>query len=349
MTLFNFMFDDQSKSDTPASELRFDPVSQNWVVVATGRAKKPEQFIRAEKKTSEAVEEDACLFCDLSTQLPPKLLRGGSENWKIAVVPNKYPAFNCCFPLNEQEIGPYKKMNGLGFHEVVITRDHQKHIGQFTVAEVRDLVDVYQERYLDLMSEKFINYIAIFHNHGYEAGASIGHPHSQIIATPVIDSGLSDSLEGSEKYFHQHGRCVHCDMIAEDLKDGRRIIFENDKFVALCPFASKVAFEMRIYPKEHSAFFERLKDDEKTQFAEALSAAMKMLDAGLKNPPYNFFIHTAPCNGKEYEHYHWHWECFPKTSVWAGFELSTGIEISVIEPEKAAEFLKSKKGASLEQ
>ncbi len=337
------MPDKQLVPDVPASELRFDPVSQGWVVIATGRAKKPEQFVKPKEESHGVGEEDPCFFCDLKTQLPPKLLKGEGDNWKIAVVPNKYPAFTCCFSLDEQEIGPYKKINGLGFHEVVITRDHQKHIGQFTVEEVKELVDVYQERYLELMKEKFINYISIFHNHGYAAGASVAHPHSQIIATPVIDPGLSDSLDGSEKYFHQHERCIHCDMIAEDLKDGRRIIFENEKFVALCPFASKVAFEMRIYPKEHHAFFEQLGNEEKAQFAEALSAAMKMIDAALQDPPYNFFIHTAPCNGKEYEHYHWHWECFPKTSVWAGFELSTGIEISVIEPEKAAEFLRSKR------
>ena len=124
------------------------------------------------------------------------------------------------------------------------------------------------------------------------------------------------------------------------MQDGRRIIFENKEFIVLCPFASRVSFEIRIFPKKHHAYFERVTDEQKEYLAEAFLAALGKLDKGLADPPHNFFLHTAPCDGKNYDHYHWHWEILPKTATWAGFELGTGIEISTIEPEKAAEYLR---------
>ena len=129
-------------------------------------------------------------------------------------------------------------------------------------------------------------------------------------------------------------------MLDFDLKMGQRIVFENRDFLVVCPFASRIAFETRIYPKRHLAYFERIKDDEKDFLAEAFKAAFSKIYKALNNPDYNFFLHTAPCDGRNYDHYHWHFEILPKTSTWAGFELGTGIEISTIEPEKAAEYLK---------
>jgi UDPglucose--hexose-1-phosphate uridylyltransferase len=214
-------------------------------------------------------------------------------------------------------------------------------LAHFKVEKIKQVIDAYQERYLALMNEKLINYVSIFHNHGKEAGASIFHPHSQIIATPVIDPDLRRSLDGSQHFFEAQGKCVHCAMLEWDLEEKSRIIFENDKFVVLSPFAAKVAFETRIYPKEHKAYFERIKEDEKIKLAEALQVALNKICKGLVDPAYNFFIHTSPCDGKSYDHYHWHFEILPKTSVWAGFELGTGIQISTIEPEKAAEYLRN--------
>lgn len=328
----------------PVSQLRFDPVSEDWVVIATGRAKRPDDFLKEKKKPADEMSEKDCFFCDLTTQEKPKVLRrnlkqGTLDNWTIAVVPNKYPAFNYGFALDEKKEGPYRKMNGVGIHEVVITRDHTKHIAKMDVERVRELIDIYQERYLDLMNEENINYVSIFHNHGRQAGASVSHPHSQIIAVPIIDPDLAMSMAGSARYFEKNRECVHCAMLKADQKDGRRIIFENNKFIALCPYASKIAFETRIYPKEHHPYFERINDDDKVQLAEAVRVVMAKLDKGLGDPAYNFFIHTSPCDGNDYNHYHWHFECLPKTSTWAGFELSTGIEISTIEPEKAAGYL----------
>lgn len=328
----------------PASELRFDLVSKDWVVIATGRARRPETF-KNEVRLRETMEEKDCPFCNLDTQEKPVLIlpKGGNikDNWQVVVFPNKFPAFSHNDGLHERAIGPYQAIDGVGFHEVLVTRDHFQHLAHFKVEKVKQVIDAYQERYLELMNEKYVNYISIFHNNGREAGATIIHPHSQIIAIPVIDPDLRRSMDGSRLYFETHKECIHCKMLEWDLEERQRIIFENDMFVALTPFASKVAFEVRIYPKEHRAYFERIKEAEKNKLAEVLQITLNKICKGLVDPPYNFFIHTSPCDGKNYDHYHWHFEILPKTSIWAGFELGTGIQISTIEPEKAAEYLRN--------
>jgi len=325
------------------SELRFDPVSKDWILIATGRARKPETFAKdlpAGRQEKEIPPIKTCPFCHLETEKTILEYKNKKGEWFVKVIPNKFPAFSVNMGLNKRKEGPYKVMDGVGFAEVVVTRDHTRSMAQFSVQEIRQVLDVYQERYLDLMNEKFVDYVSIFHNHGYEAGASIYHPHSQIITHPVIDPDLRRSLNGSARYYRLHKKCVHCAMLDFDRKDARRIVFENRDFIVLCPFASKIAFEIRIYPKSHHAYFERIEDDEKEFLAEAFKVAFSKLSKALNDPPYNFFLHTAPCDGRNYDHYHWHFEILPKTSTWAGFELGTGIEISTIEPETAAKYLR---------
>ncbi len=321
------------------SELRLDPVSKDWILIATGRAKRPETFAK-EKRKKVIPPKETCTFCNL--EKGKAILEYKKENgeWFVKVIPNKFPAFLMNTGLNKRKTGPYQVMDGVGFAEVVITRDHTRSMAQFSTAEIRQIMDAYQERYLDLMNEKFVDYVSIFHNHGYEAGASIHHPHSQIITHPIIDPDLRRSLNGSADYWQKYGKCIHCVMLDFDRKDKKRIVFENKEFVVVCPFPSKIAFEIRIYPKTHHAYFERIEDKEKDSLAEAFKFALSRLDKALNDPAYNFFLHTAPCDGRNYDHYHWHFEILPKTSTWAGFEIGTGIEISTIEPEKAAEFLR---------
>jgi UDPglucose--hexose-1-phosphate uridylyltransferase len=193
------------------------------------------------------------------------------------------------------------------------------------------------------MKEKFVNYISIFHNERIEAGASQIHPHSQIITTPLIDIDLQKALFNSKKYYKKHKKCVYCQMNDWERKLKKRIVFENRDFLVICPFASKSAFQMIVSPKKHSSYFEKITEEEKWQLSEAFQIALKKLYKALNDPAYNFYLHTSPCNGKEYPFYHWHFTILPKTGIWAGFEIGTRMEISTIEPEKAAEYLRSQK------
>jgi len=333
------MTKNKAKNKFP-SELRMDLVSNDWVVIATGRARRPESFAK-HKRDEQAVPPGQCPFCQ-EENIKDKIARRDKEDgsWFVISIPNKFPAFSKGDSLGERKEGPNRIMNGLGFHEVIVTADHQRQMAQFSKEEMMMVVDLYQARYLDLMNKKFIKYISIFHNHGQEAGASVAHPHSQLMAIPVIDPDLRSSLDGAEAFYRSQGECVYCAMINWDIKDGQRIIYENDKFVVLSPFAPQVSFEVRVYPKEHQPYFERMTEVEKGLFAEALGQALSKIYQGLKDPAYNFYIHTAPCDKGSYDHYHWHLNILPKTAIWAGFELGAGVEISTIEPEKAVEFLR---------
>jgi len=325
------------------SELRQDLVSGDWVVVATGRAKRPHEFLKSKRQSLrqvvrgcpfENLHEDALLVYALDG-------KRGKENWWIQVVPNKYPAFGRGLCAIFEKVGPYQWTGGVGFHEVVVTRDHHRSIGEMTDGEVELVLRAYQERYLAVKGDACVQYVSIFHNHGREAGATLYHPHSQIVAIPVIPPDFGRSLRGSAAYFHGAKTCVHCLELRYELKTKKRLIYENDYFAVLAPFASKTAFEMRIFPKKHNPHFEAVNEKERLALANALRVSLAKLHRGLKNPDYNFFIHTAPvADSEEFHHYHWHLEILPKTAIWAGFEIGTGIEISTIAPESAAEFLR---------
>jgi len=342
----------QNKKAKFPSELRFDLVSRDWVVIATGRGKKPEMFKR-EKRGEIKVSKKKCPFCNIETQRRPVLIYAQGEkvpfgkdgkipkDWTTIVVPNKYPAFLPYPKLGKKVEGNlYQTMNAVGFCELVVTRDHKEHFPHFEISQVKEVFDVYQERYLDLMKKKFVNYVSIFHNHGAEAGASQPHPHSQIITTPLIDVDLQKALSNSERYFKKKKKCVYCQMNDWEKRTRKRIVFENEQFLVICPFASKAAFQIIISPKKHLPYFERITETEKWQLAEAFRVALAKLYKGLGDPAYNFYLHTAPCDGKKYPYYHWHWTILPKTATWAGFEIGTRMEISTIEPEKAAEHLR---------
>ena len=160
----------------PASELRFDLVSKHWVVIATGRARRPETFAKEKSPAKEKNEADKknCPFCNIETQLPPVLvypketdISKKDDSWSLAVIPNKFPAFIQGDSLRERAEGPYSLMDGIGFHEVVVTKDHYSQMAEFPVIKIREVIDAYQERYLELMNEKMVNYISVFHNHDY--------------------------------------------------------------------------------------------------------------------------------------------------------------------------------------
>lgn len=331
------------------SELRLDSVSKDWVVIATGRAKRPETFKR-ERRKKEKVSKKDCPFCQISTQEKPTLIfshgeklrlnQGIPKNWTVITVPNKYPAFIPNATLAKKKEGMYEIMNAVGFHEVVVTRNHEKSLGQFSIKQIKEVIDVYQERYLELMNKKLVNYISIFHNHGSEAGASIAHPHSQIIAIPLIDADLKGALLNAKKYLKKYKKCIYCKMNNWERKSRKRIVFENKEFLVICPFASKSAFEVIISPKKHLPYFEKITEKQKQELAEAFKMALGKLYKALNDPPYNFYLHTTSADKKSHNYYHWHWTILPKTSTWAGFEMGTKIEISTIEPERAAEYLR---------
>ncbi len=331
-------------------ELRQDVVSGDWVLIAPGRSKRPHAF--ALKVRRRKAPKSTCPFEDLqkSGNGDPLLWysKNGKESgelrrdWVLQVVKNKYPVVAghegvCPMPV---PYGSYRKMAGIGFHEVIIPRSHVKFLSAMTAIEAERIISAYQERILYHTKEKCLKYVFVFHNNGESAGASIYHPHSQIVALPIIPPDVYRSLHGAHRYQQEHDACVHCRLIAWELEKNERVIYKNESFIVVAPFASHVAFEVRIFPLNHDARFERITKEGRLLFAEALTNTLRALKKVLKDPAFNYFIHTAPVGDGEYDYYHWHLELLPKTSHLAGVELGTGVEVVTMPPEDAATYLR---------
>ncbi len=326
------------------SQLRQDLVSGDWILIAPARAKRPYRIKPAKRKIA---PKAGCPFEDpqKSGHKKPILIYGNHKNWQLQIVENKYPALthrhdrDKCAAIKKE--GPYWTTRAVGHHELVITRDHRKNFSRLSLNEANQVFESFRDRYLMFLSDKRISYVSIFHNWGSTAGASIFHPHYQIVAIPIIPPDVQHSLSGSLNYYKKHKKCVHCAMIKDELKNKSRIIYQNEGAIAFCPFVSKEPFEARIFPKKHLPYFENTLDYNLEHVVGALQHVLKKITKNLKDPDYNFFIHTAPIKDKEkYGCYHWHAEVLPKTNISAGFELGTGIEINPVDPDVAAKLLR---------
>lgn len=335
-----------------ASELRQDPVSGDWILLAPLRARrhKFEGRVKMELPKNKCPFENPAKFGNYPPVLVYPVKSGASngvyqkedgKDWFLQVIPNKYPAVmagNCEFTSQDHL---YKTKTGVGFHEIVILRDHDRSLAEYKTEEIKKVISAYKERYQELADEKYIEYISIFHNHGKEAGSTVPHPHSQIMALPIIPPDVSHSISGSRRYFHEHKKCIHCEMLRQEIKEKKRIIYENKDMLVVSPFASRGDFEIRIFPKKHSAYFEKINDKELTSFADAAKAALSKIFKKLKDPAFNFFIHTAPTiKNQDYNHYHWHMEILPKFNITGSIELGTGLNIITVSPEEATKILK---------
>ncbi len=326
------------------SEFRQDPVAGDWVLIASNRAQRPHAFSNFQEDKDYLLKKN-CPFEKPIDFYKPFLVYPSRKNWRVAVFQNKYPAVtpqnhkNC--PLKET-MGFFSKVEGFGYHDLILTRDHHLNFSKLSLKEAFLVFKIFQDRYLMLAEDKCLAYISIFHNWGKAAGASIYHPHYQLMALPIIPPKVSLSLKNALSYFERYKKCIHCLIIENEKKEKQRIIFENKKAIVFLPYASKEPFEFRVFLKKHSPYFEETKVEDLKEITRALTFGLKKLEKKIRNIAYNFFIHTAPLKEKEkYRFYHWHIEVVPQLNISAGFELSTGIEVNVVEPEKAALILKS--------
>ena len=327
-------------------ELRKDPITNRWVIIATDRAKRPTDFVR-EKVTIHG--SGFCPFCPGNeAKTPPEIMAyrsdGSGRNqpgWTLRVVPNKFPALGIEGTLNRQGEGLYDKMNGIGAHEVMIeTTDHQLTLATMPIRRVEDVVWSYRDRILDLKKDRRFRYILIFKNHGEAAGASLEHTHSQLIALPVVPKRVREEVDFAREYYNYKERCIFCDIIRQEAEAGIRVISENQSCVAVAPFAPRFPFEIWILPKVHQSAFEESQKHEFEQLARILKDMLMRLDKVLESPAYNYIIHTSPLTETNNDHYHWHLEIMPKLTKVAGFEWGTGMYINPTPPEEATKFLR---------
>jgi UDPglucose--hexose-1-phosphate uridylyltransferase len=333
-------------------EFRKDIILDEWVIIATERAKRPENF-KEEKIKIQNQGSGICPFDKGNESMtPPEILRVGrqgnivdavSADWQIRVVPNKFPALIPNARPYSNKYGVYTVMDGFGLHEVVIhSPDHITNISGLDHFQIKMLVEVYLERLRTIKKDTRIESVIVMLNQGKEAGASLEHTHSQIFALPLTPPVLQRELYRTRSYFKQHNRCAVCDLLKFEMNENRRIVFENRHFIILQPFAARNPFETWIVPKFHHPNFEQITDEQVQSFAHCLKITVDFFYKELNEPPFNYYIHTGPTNSQEaYDHYHWNFELIPKLSIKAGFEIATGIDINITTPEDTAEFMKA--------
>jgi UDPglucose--hexose-1-phosphate uridylyltransferase len=327
-------------------ELRQNFMTKEWVVIATERAKRPDQMAvhRPAKPLPSFLEN--CPFCPgHENQTPPEILRlPDGEGWKVRVVPNKFAALSPDAKPERIIRRTMRSMGGFGEHDVIVeTPDHSLAMARMTDQHVADILRVYKTRYDQLSLDPRIAHVTIFKNHGADAGTSLEHPHSQMIATPVISYQVRQRFQEAMQHYDDFGCCMFCQLIEEELSDGQRLVLESEHFAAVELFASPAPFFTHIYPKRHMASFGDISAVEMADLGRVLRGLLAKLYYGLDNPDFNLTIRTAPAECVGVRYFHWYMSVIPRLTRTAGFELGSGMFINTVIPEQAADFLRNVK------
>jgi UDPglucose--hexose-1-phosphate uridylyltransferase len=305
------------------TEFRKDITTNEWVIMAKERVKRPTDFETSKKKKIVKNYIDDCPFCLGNERLTPPAIKIYKDNskssiWKIRVIPNKFPAVSSEEALESNLINNYlETISGYGFHKVIVESPfHNVTLTSMDYSEIKSIIHSYRDMY-KILNEKPVKYIMIFKNHGESAGASIDHIHSQIIAIPIIPERLKCKCEIASNYFNRLNSCIYCS-------------------------ASIYPFEVWILPRYHKASFGNIEDAEVEEFAKILQEILRKIDRALGQPDFNYFIETAPIGNEKSNYLHWYLRIIPRIWNIGGFEIGTGIYINTHIPEETAEYLGTK-------
>jgi len=340
-------------------EIRYDITSGGYAVIATERAKRPSDWKAAQKAPSESPEHDpACPFCPGNErQTPPEVASfrdsGGPDEpgWRIRVVPNKFPALvqPGALPDHDQdavvnqpadlETAMYWRAPGIGAHEVVIeSTSHNTTLGEYTPSHLRDVLLMLRQRATDLYSRKETRYVQVFKNYGERGGASLAHPHFQIIALPIMPAAVSAEVQRQKDYEAKTGRCLYCDLVEREIEKDVRVIRKTDDFAVLAPFASRYSFETLIVPRKHISSFTEAGTDYFMGLAESTVDLFARYESMFASLPYNMVFHGLPsgARGNRVGPFHAHIHVYPRLGTEAGLELGSGVHINPSPPEVVA-------------
>jgi len=337
-------------------ELRYDPLMKRWVIIATERAARPSDLT----STAKYGHIQKCPFCEGNESFtPPEIMavrdphtQPNSPGWKVRVVPNKYPALKTDATSKRMKDGLHERIDGKGAHEVIIeSPKHNVDLTDLSNEEIKWVLSVYRQRIRALYKDSHLKYALLFKNHKKAAGASLGHLHSQIIATPIIPQNVKIKLTASQEYFKQNKNCLICDLIQQEIQNKKRIITKNNGFIAIAPYASHFPFEIFIAPLKHSHNFVDISDKDLERFSPFLKDILLRIKLLLEDPPFNFVLHTSPNPDSKLKApdkweslpsaYHWHIDIIPRLIRIAGFEWGSGFYINPSTPETAARYLRN--------
>ena len=324
-----------------APEYRLDLVTGRWVVVAKNRANRPLEYTLPVN----TLDKRTCPFCEGNESATPKALLTippESSDWRVRVVPNLYPALIevADHPRLDFDFSPgqthFESKAANGIHAVVIESPH--HVPSLTDLEDEDAAHVllsYRQLY-DHARAKGYPFAMVFKNRGAAAGVSLEHIHSQFVALPIVPSQVREELAGAAAFHAKTGKCVFCRMIDEEIAKGERIVAMTDRFIAICPYASRFPYETWIIPRSHSPRFDLDPNNAAPMLGTFLRRILKRIEKALQPANYNYFLHSAPFDTFPQDHYHWHIEIIPRLATLAGLELGAGIHVNIVAPEDAA-------------
>lgn len=324
------------------SEIRKDPLLSRWVVMAPERAERPHQTAAQARSGADPFAEGNE---DLTTPEVHAIRAAGSvpngPGWQVRVVPNMYPAVHTGEFAGSVDISA-SVLPGTGVHDVIIECPHnESNLSRLSHENVRDVLTVYRDRLRQLKQDPRLAHATIFKNQGAEAGASVHHSHSQLIATSLVPVSIQEELTAAKQYHDLHKTSYFERTIERELQEGSRIVLATDQFVVFNPFASRFTYETWIVPRWQSSQFESTPDRALDQMAFVLRTVLRKLEVALADPPWNYVLHTAPFAEPELPHFRWHIEIYPRLTRAAGFEWGAGCFLNEVLPEQAAARLRA--------
>ncbi|MFO1484531.1 MAG: galactose-1-phosphate uridylyltransferase [Verrucomicrobiaceae bacterium] len=328
------------------SEMRFNPITLDWVIMAPERAARPDDFHgKPAARPARQQHRGDCPFCPGNEHLtPPEISRvtAPDGSWLIRAFPNKFPAFVASHEVQRQAQGQFRSMIAAGAHEVIV--EHPRHdldLGEMEPAHFASVLRMYRERYAALRANPVVESIVIFKNHGRGAGSSLEHSHSQITAAPVISSQVGVRLQEARRYHELNGGCLYCAVMNEELAAGERVLESGPSFAAFMPYASLSPFHTWVFPRKHEPSFDQISDADIDELAGTLSRLLRRLKAAAGDPDYNITIRSSPVGEVSSCCFHWYLAFVPRMTQLAGFELGSGSYINSMRPEVCAERLRS--------
>lgn len=325
------------------SEIRYNAITGDWVIIAVERAARPMNFADSKPSGNTHSHVESCPFCvgnEHATADEEFRLASDTGGWRIRTVRNKFSALS--YNGEPAALDPARRtVNGVGRHEVIIeTPRHNHFMAFYSASEINDLLSVYLNRFLEFYADPRVRHVILYKNHGPEAGTSLEHPHSQIVGTPVIPGQVLMRIELAKKSMEETGQCLFCKTMAEEITDGNRLIAETEHFVAFIPFASLSPYHVWIFPKVHSACFSTAGEAAMADLGPLLVKIIAKLHSVLCNPSFNFVIRSLSPEEAGLPYFHWYLAIVPRLSKAAGFELGTGMYINSSVPELSAKNLR---------
>jgi len=326
------------------SELRLNLITGEWVIIATERAKRPEEFRQAAAKRVLPPFSESCPFCPgHEDRTPAETLRIPDDgSWLVRAVPNKFSALSPEGDPTRHDAGLKTRLGGIGYHEVIIESPaHDASTALLPVAQVERVMAACRDRLRAFYREAAVEHVIIFKNHGEAAGTSLEHPHCQIVGTPVLPGQLRRRIEEAMRFWGDYASCLYCRTLADELAEGVRVVTENASFVAFVPYAALSPFHLWITPRRHAAHFGAVADSELADLAAILRDVLRRLHFGLGDPDFNWVIRSLSPEEGAVKYFHWYLSLVPRVSRAAGFELGTGMFINTALPEASAAFLRA--------